>query len=434
MLYLAGEEIVRSHHGSVSHEQRRAIEEGLKQGEIRGIVATSSLELGIDMGAVDLVIQIEAPISVARIVGLLGGVHCVGMCGGIVGALSLGIPERQRRGAARWRFLLSYNLGRLISYTLAGALLGGIGWLASNWGGLHEIQRYLQLIAALFMVALGLYLGGWWQALTVLERAGGILWARLEPLGRHFLPIRSPLHALLLGLVWDRRDHEASPHKGVWSEVLARWIPVVPGNDFDYVLLTEGGVDGSHTWQALDVAYRLGLFMGQCHAGTAKACCLTFRGEIAGSIVLLVGAFFIGWITGQQGMTRIEPFIGAPFQGVLCLFLLDMGLIAGRGLRRSWGALGGGALAFGMVMPLLASAVGLGAASLLGLSLGGTVLMMILAASASYIAVPAAMRVALPEADPSIYLTLSLGVTFPFNLALGIPLYYAAALAVTGGA
>ena len=153
-----------------------------------------------------------------------------------------------------------------------------------------------------------------------------------------------------------------------------------------------------------------------------------------GSIVLLVGAFFIGWITGQQGMTRIEPFIGAPFQGVLCLFLLDMGLIAGRGLRRSWGALGGGALAFGMVMPLLASAVGLGAASLLGLSLGGTVLMMILAASASYIAVPAAMRVALPEADPSIYLTLSLGVTFPFNLALGIPLYYAAALAVTGGA
>ena len=149
--------------------------------------------------------------------------------------------------------------------------------------------------------------------------------------------------------------------------------------------------------------------------------------------MLLVGAFFIGWITGQQGMTKIEPFIGAPFQGVLCLFLLDMGLIAGRGLRRSWRTLGGGALAFGMVMPLAGSAVGLGAASLLGLSLGGTVLLMILAASASYIAVPAAMRVALPEADPSIYLTLSLGVTFPFNLALGIPLYYAAALAVTGG-
>jgi hypothetical protein len=86
-----------------------------------------------------------------------------------------------------------------------------------------------------------------------------------------------------------------------------------------------------------------------------------------------------------------------------------------------------------MLMPLVGSAFGLAAAMLLGLSLGGTVLMMVLAASASYIAVPAAMRVALPEANPSIYLTLSLGVTFPFNLAVGIPIYYAAALAVTGG-
>jgi hypothetical protein len=153
-----------------------------------------------------------------------------------------------------------------------------------------------------------------------------------------------------------------------------------------------------------------------------------------GSIVLLVGAFFIGWITGQQGMEKIQPFIGAPFQGVLCLFLLDMGLVAGRGLRRSWGMLSFGVLVFGIVMPLVSSAIGLGAGTLLGLSLGGTVLLMILAASASYIAVPAAMRVALPEADPSIYLTLSLGVTFPFNLAVGIPLYYAAALAVSGGA
>lgn len=153
-----------------------------------------------------------------------------------------------------------------------------------------------------------------------------------------------------------------------------------------------------------------------------------------GSIVLLVGAFLIGWVTGAQGMEKIAPFISEPFQGVLCLFLLDMGLIAGRGLRRSWRVIGPGVLAFGILMPVLSSAIGLGAAMLIGLSLGGTVLMMILAASASYIAVPAAMRVALPEADPSVYLTLSLGITFPFNLAIGIPLYYAAALAVTGGA
>ena len=90
-------------------------------------------------------------------------------------------------------------------------------------------------------------------------------------------------------------------------------------------------------------------------------------------------------------------------------------------------------MAFGILMPLVGSMFGLGAALLLGLSPGGVVLMMTLAASASYIAVPAAMRVALPEANPAIYLTLSLGVTFPFNLTIGIPVYVAIALALTGG-
>lgn len=144
----------------------------------------------------------EVSLLTAFLVGLLGAVHCVGMCGGIVGALSLGIPERQRRGVARWYFLLSYNLGRLVSYTFAGALLGGIGWLASNWSGVYQVQQYLQLAAAIFMLALGLYLGGWWQALVVLERAGGLVWARIEPLGRRFLPVRSPFHAFVLGLLW----------------------------------------------------------------------------------------------------------------------------------------------------------------------------------------------------------------------------------------
>lgn len=152
-----------------------------------------------------------------------------------------------------------------------------------------------------------------------------------------------------------------------------------------------------------------------------------------GSIVLLVGAFLIGFVTGAPGMARIESFIVAPFQGVLCLFLLDMGLVAGRGLRASRGVLGAGALAFGLLMPVLGAACGLAVALLLGLSTGGVALLMTLAASASYIAVPAAMRVALPEANPSIYLSLSLGVTFPFNLIIGIPAYLAVAAAVTGG-
>ena len=152
-----------------------------------------------------------------------------------------------------------------------------------------------------------------------------------------------------------------------------------------------------------------------------------------GSIVLLVGSFVIGVVTGTEGLARIESFIVSPFQGVLCLFLLDMGLVAGRGLRNGGVVLRPGPLLFGVLMPLVGSVFGLGAGLLIGLSTGGVALMMVLSASASYIAVPAAMRVALPEANPSIYLTLSLGVTFPFNLTLGIPLYVAVASAVTGG-
>lgn len=152
-----------------------------------------------------------------------------------------------------------------------------------------------------------------------------------------------------------------------------------------------------------------------------------------GSIVLLVGSFLIGWATGEEGLAEISSFIVAPFKGVLCLFLLDMGLVAGRGLQQGRAVLRPGPLLFGVLMPVIGSLFGLGAALLIGLSTGGAMLFMVLSASASYIAVPAAMRVALPEANPSVYLTLSLGVTFPFNLTLGIPLYLALASTFTGG-
>lgn len=151
-----------------------------------------------------------------------------------------------------------------------------------------------------------------------------------------------------------------------------------------------------------------------------------------GSIVLLLGSFVIGALTGADGLAKIESFIVSPFQGVLCLFLLDMGLVAGRGLREGGDALGAPVLLFGAAMPVIGAALGAGAGLLLGLSTGGLALLMVLAASSSYIAVPAAMRVALPQAKPGIYLTLSLGVTFPFNLTLGIPLYLAVAMALTG--
>ncbi|MEM8698170.1 MAG: sodium-dependent bicarbonate transport family permease [Pseudomonadota bacterium] len=153
-----------------------------------------------------------------------------------------------------------------------------------------------------------------------------------------------------------------------------------------------------------------------------------------GSIVLLVGAFLIGMITGEDGLAEIAPFITDPFKGALCLFLLDMGLIAGRGIRQSRGVLTGGLFLFGLLMPLIGAAIGTATGLLIGLSPGGIFLLAVLSASASYIAVPAAMRVAVPEADPGIYLTLSLAITFPFNLTVGLPLYLLAATALTGGA
>ncbi|WP_409432606.1 sodium-dependent bicarbonate transport family permease [Litorimonas sp. RW-G-Af-16] len=141
------------------------------------------------------------------------------------------------------------------------------------------------------------------------------------------------------------------------------------------------------------------------------------------SVVVLVGSLLIGWATGETGMEKISPFFVTPFQGVLCLFLLDMGLSAGRGLRQGWKDLNFGALSFGIYMPLISALIATAVSSLLGLNVGNAALLITLCASASYIAVPAAMRLALPQAKPSIYLTLSLGVTFPFNLTLGIPLY-----------
>jgi uncharacterized protein len=163
--------------------------------------------------------------------------------------------------------------------------------------------------------------------------------------------------------------------------------------------------------------------------GNAKGIDRKTLHEVAlnGSIVVLLGSFAIGWITGKDGLTAIAPFIVDPFKGILCLFLLDMGVIAGRGLREARKSLTLPLVMFGLYMPLIGGVLGAATAKLIGLSTGGTALMITLAASASYIAVPAALRLALPEAKPSIYLPMSLGVTFPFNLVIGIPLYMAVA-------
>ena len=149
-----------------------------------------------------------------------------------------------------------------------------------------------------------------------------------------------------------------------------------------------------------------------------------------GSVVTLIGAFVVGMMTGQRGLATVKPFLVDLFPGFLCLFLLDMGLVAGRGLQQGRKHLTPSLGCFAILMPLVGAGAAAGVSLLLGLSAGGAAVLMTLAASASYIAVPAALRLALPEANPAIPLTMSLGVTFPFNLLLGIPLYIAAAGAI----
>lgn len=141
------------------------------------------------------------------------------------------------------------------------------------------------------------------------------------------------------------------------------------------------------------------------------------------SILLLVGGLVIGYVSGPVGYERVEPFFGVLFTGVLTLFLLELGILAGRRLGDAK-AVGFGLLVFAIAFPILMGALGVGTGVLVGMSTGGATLLGVLVASASYIAAPAAVRLALPEANPGITLTASLGITFPFNLIAGIPLYY----------
>jgi hypothetical protein len=159
----------------------------------------------------------------------------------------------------------------------------------------------------------------------------------------------------------------------------------------------------------------------------------TVRELVTGkSVVLLGGGLLIGWASGREGFTHVAPLFEGLFKGALVLFLLEMGLVAARRFRdlRRMGAF---LVGFGIVMPVVHAVLGVLLGTLSGLSAGGATVLGILAASASYIAAPAAVRIALPEASPSLYLTAALAVTFPFNLAVGIPLAHAVARLVQGG-
>ncbi|GHS84300.1 sulfite exporter TauE/SafE family protein [Pseudomonas kermanshahensis] len=132
----------------------------------------------------------------ALILGLLGGGHCLGMCGGLMGALTLAIPPEQR--GRRLQLLLAYNIGRILSYTCAGLLVGLAGWAVAS----SPAALALRVVAALLLIAMGLYLAGWWSGLTRIEALGRGLWRHIQPVASRLLPVSSLPRALLLGALW----------------------------------------------------------------------------------------------------------------------------------------------------------------------------------------------------------------------------------------
>ncbi len=144
------------------------------------------------------------------------------------------------------------------------------------------------------------------------------------------------------------------------------------------------------------------------------------------AVYLLLGGLLIGAIAGPDGLAPVQPLFGDLFKGVLCLFLLEMGLVAGSRLAELRRA-GPFLIAFGLCVPVVFGAIGLLVGRGLGLSVGGCAILATLCASASYIAAPTAMRIAVPQANPALSIGAALGVTFPFNVTLGVPLYLWAA-------
>lgn len=136
----------------------------------------------------------------AGLVGLLGSVHCVGMCGGIAGSLSSLMAASAK--TAPWQMLLAYNVGRVSSYMIAGALAGGLGSTALAVFSPDHVAAVGLTLSGLFMLAFGLYLSGWWQALAAIEKLGLALWQRIGPWSRHLLPVHHTGQALALGALW----------------------------------------------------------------------------------------------------------------------------------------------------------------------------------------------------------------------------------------
>lgn len=139
----------------------------------------------------------------AFVVGLFSTIHCLGMCGGIIGTLTMSLPEQVRNNALRlFSYTAIFNFGRLVSYALAGAIAGGFGQTVMEIIRPRNAHLVLQIFATLTMVGIGIHLAGWLPRFNLIEKIGNPLWKRLEPIGHKLLPVQRPTQAFLFGLIW----------------------------------------------------------------------------------------------------------------------------------------------------------------------------------------------------------------------------------------
>ena len=222
------------------------------------------------------------------LVGLLGGTHCMAMCGGIVGALTVHLPA----GRPQWPLQMAYNLGRISGYALAGAALGAVGQAGLLLEGALPVQMALYVLANLMLIALGLYLIGVPQGLTFLERGGQRIWARLQPLTRRFLPATTVARAYPLGLVWG-----FLPCGMVYSVL-------------SMTLLTGSAPRGA----ALMLAFGLGTLPNLLLAGYLLR---RFRDVVQGRPVRLVSGLLVSGF-GVWGLFNATTLGGRLWQGIVC--------------------------------------------------------------------------------------------------------------------
>nr|ART37426.1 E144 [uncultured bacterium] len=222
------------------------------------------------------------------LVGLLGGVHCAGMCGGIVSALTVQLPRQK----TPWSIHLAYNLGRIGSYMIAGALMGAIGSLGLLLDHWLPVQMALYVAANLMLIGLGLYLTGMTQTLAFVERAGQWLWRRVQPLTRHFLPVHGVAQALPLGMLWG-------------------WLPCgLVYSVLALALLSGGPVRGA----LIMLAFGLGTLPNLMLAGLLL---VRFRRLTQGRTLRLLSGFLV-LLFGVWGLINAATLGGKLWQGIVC--------------------------------------------------------------------------------------------------------------------